>query len=108
MQNALQLENSLKLDSTEVFTLQQILKFIDALYLNNIVNVENMKAIIQYFNNETIYSKNKAIKVLCSNLDDFYNFLEKIMEHLPKKKNFDFYKFISKILLDEFNKVNIP
>ena len=55
LQNALQLENSLRLRSKEVFSLQQILKLIDALYLNKVANGENMKVIIQYFNNETVF-----------------------------------------------------
>ena len=107
LQNALQLENSLRLRSKEVFSLQQILKLINALYVNGIAKAENIKTIIQYFNNETIYLKNNAIKTLCSNLVDFYNTLVKMMAKLPKKKDFDFYKFLSIILLDEFNKIDI-
>ena len=41
------------------------------------------------------------------NLMEFNNILEKIMGHLPKRKDFDFYKFLSSILLDEFNKIDI-
>ena len=55
LQNALQLENSLRLRSKEVFSLKEILKLIDALYLNKIANGDNMKVIIQYFNNETVF-----------------------------------------------------
>ena len=55
LQNALQLEDSLRLRTKEVFSLQQILKLIDALYLNKIANGDNMKVIIQYFNNETVF-----------------------------------------------------
>ena len=43
---------------------------------------------------------------LCSNLDNFYKTLENIMGNIHhKKKDFDFYKLLSLILLDEFNKI---
>ena len=57
LQNALQLEDSLRLRTKEVFSLKEILKLIDALYLNKIANGDNMKVIIQYFNNETVFLK---------------------------------------------------
>ena len=107
LQNALQLENALRLRSKEVFSLQQILKLIDALYQINIAKVENMKIIIQYFNNETIYLKNNASKTLSSNLQTFYNNLERIINESKNKGNFDINKFLSIILLDEFNKIDI-
>ena len=105
---ALQLENNLILRTKEVISLQEILELINALLINNIANIENIKVIIQYFNNETIYLKNNAIRILCSNLMDFYNSLEKILGNLPKKKNFDFCKILSGILFDEYIKIGIP
>ena len=108
LQNALQLEAILQLRSKEVFSLQEILKLIDALYLNNLANVDNVKKIIKYFKDETLCLKIGTKDKLCENLDDFYKTLEKIMGKLPAKKNFDFYKLISMILLDEFNKIQFP
>ena len=105
LQNAFQLEAVLKLRSKEAFSLQQILKLINGLYLNNKANTENVKQIIQYFKDETMYLQKEANQVLCTNLNKFYTTLEKMMGNLPSKKNFDFYKLLSQILLDEFNKI---
>ena len=104
---ALQLENNLILRTKEVISLQEILELINALLINNIANIENIKVIIQYFNEETIYIKNNKIRILCSNLMDFYNSLEKILGNLPKKKDFDFCKILSGILFDEYIKIGI-
>ena len=106
LQKALQLEASLKLRSKEVFSLQEILKLINALYLNNLAQVKNVKKIIQYFSDETIYIPKRSKEKLLTNLDKFYGTLVKLMGNLPSKKNFDFYKLLSLILLDEFNKIN--
>mgnify|MGYP006873037619 CR=1 FL=1 len=51
LQNALQLDALLKLRSKEVFSLQEILKLIDAFYSNNLANVNNVKMVIQYYTN---------------------------------------------------------
>ena len=106
LQKALQLETSLKLRSKEVFSLQEILKLINALYLNNLANVKNVTTIIQYFSEQTNFIQKKAKDKLISQLDKFYDTLVKMMGNLPSKKNFDFYKLLSIILLDEFNKIN--
>ena len=108
LQNALQLEAILQLRSKEVFSLQEILKLIDALYLNNLAKVENVKKIIQYFREETIYLKKDSKDKLCTNLETFYKTLEETMGNLPTRKNFDFNKLLSLILLDEFNKIQYP
>ena len=108
LQHALRLNNGLTLRSKEVFSLKQILKLVDALDKNNMANKENMNIIIQFFNNEANYLKKNVIKNLCSNLEDFCNVLEKMMGNLRKNNNFDFYKFLSIILLDEFNKLDLP
>ena len=106
LQNAMQLEAILKLRSKEVFSLQEILKLIDALYSNNLANVVNVKKVIQYFKEETICLQMDTKDKLCSNLDNFYKTLENIMGNIHhKKKDFDFYKLLSLILLDEFNKI---
>ena len=83
MQNAFQLEAILQLRSKEVFSLQEILKLIDALYINNLANVENVKKVIQYFKEETICLQIDSKDKLCSNLDNFYKTLEKIMGGIP-------------------------
>ena len=108
LQKALQLETSLKLRSKEVFSLQEILKLINALYLNNLANVKNVTTIIQYFSEQTNFIQKKAKDKLISQLDKFYDTLVKMMGNLPSKKDFDFYKLLSIILLDEFNKINYP
>ena len=107
LQNALQLEAVLQLRSKEAFSLQQILKLINALYLNKLANKENVKQIIKYFNTETTYLQKgeNSVKKLCSEFDQFYITLEKMMGHLPPKKDFNFYKLLSVIMLDEFLKI---
>ena len=108
LQNALQLVNLLKLRSKEVFSLQEILKIIDALYINNLANVNNVKTVIQYFKEETLCLQLDTKDKLCSNLETFYKTLEKIIGNLPRKKNFKFFKLLSMILLDEFKKIQYP
>jgi len=46
-----------------------------------------------------------SVKKLCSEFDQFYITLEKMMGHLPPKKDFNFYKLLSVIMLDEFLKI---
>ena len=108
LQNALQLETILQLRSKEVFSLQEILKLIDALYINNLANVVNVKKVIQYFKEETICLQINSKDKLCSNLNNFYKTLEEILGKIHLKKDFDFYKLLSLILLDEFNKIQYP
>ena len=107
LQNALQLEAVLQLRSKEAFSLQQILKLINALYLNKLANKENVKQIIKYFNIETTYLQKgeNLVNKLCSEFNKFYLTLEKMMGHLPPKKDFNFYKLLSVIMLDEFLKI---
>ena len=99
--------NSLNFSSRKVNNLQQFLKYFDALLLNKVDNVENIKVIIQYFSAEEIYLENNESKKLCSNFEDFYNNINKIVGNLPKINNFDFHRFLSIFLLDEFLKINI-
>ena len=108
LQNAMQIETVLQLRSKEVFSLQEILKLIDALYQNNLANVENVKTVIKYFNEETICLKIDSKDKPCENLQTFYNTLEKIFREAPRKRNFDYYKLLSMILLDEFSKIQYP
>ena len=105
LQTALKLEEVFKLRSKEVYSLQEILKLLTALYSNKLADVKNVKKIIEYFKEETIYLKNSSIKTLCSNLEDFYKTLEKMMGNLPKENDLDFYKLLSMILFEEFNKI---
>ena len=106
LQSALQLEASLTLRSKEVFSLQEILKLINAFYLNKIANVENIKKIIQYFGSQTISFQNERQRKLKDIFDDFFKFLLKTFGKQPPNKNFDFYKILGFILLNEFVKIN--
>ena len=103
--SALQLEADLQLKSKEAFSLKEILKIIDAFDINNVLKPENVKIIIQYFNEETICSQQNARKKICDNFKVFYKNLEKILGNLRHKRNFDFNKFLASILFDEFNKI---
>ena len=105
LQDALQLENNLILRSKEVFSLQEILKLINAFYLNNLASIENVKTIIKYFGEQTIYVQNKMEKKLCDNFNDFYKFLVEKLGKAKKNKNFDFHKVLSYIFLNEYLKI---
>ena len=105
LQNSFQLEVILRLRSKGAFSLQEILKLTNALYVNNLLNKKNVKKIIQYFKDESFILEKDSKDKLGSNLVNFCETLEKIMGDLPSKKDFDFYKILSYILLDEFNKI---
>ena len=105
LQNALQLESSLNLKSKEVLSLQEIHKIFNALNLNKLDNIKNVKKIIQYFHDETIILKTDSKDKLCNTFINFYKTLEKWMVNKPSNKFFNYDKFISLILLDEFTKI---
>ena len=105
LQNGLYLESILLMRSKEILSLQQILKIIDILKLNNLDTFENSKKIIKYFNYEAIYIKNDTKDMLCLNLESFLKTIEDTREKLPSKENFDINKLLSWILLKEFNKI---
>ena len=70
--------------------------------------MENVKRIIQYFNHQTICNNEKREKALCDNLGDFYNFLFAKLGNIPSNKNFDFYKILGFVFLNEFIKIESP
>ena len=106
LQDALQLENNLILRSKEVFSLQEILKLINAFYLNQLDSIENIKTIIKYFGEQTNCVQSQMKKKLCDNLNDFYKFLIEKLGNIPKNKNFNFHKVLSYIFLNEYLKIN--
>ena len=106
LQSALELEANLNLRSKEVFSLQEILKLINAFYMNKLANIENIKKIIHYFGDQTISIKYKKQNKLCESLKEFYKFLFMKLGNLPKNKNFNFYKILGEIFLNEFMKIN--
>ena len=75
--------------------------------LNKILNLYNMMNNKDDINNEIIVKynlkENDSNDNLCSNFNIVYETLEKIKGSTPNIKNFDFYKFLSSILLYEFN-----
>jgi len=105
LQNALKIEANLFLRSKEVFSLQEILKIVNALYLNNLDSVENVKKIIQYFAEETTYIQQKKEKILCDNLKNFYKFLVDTLGKIPINTHFNFYKTLSLVFVNEFTKI---
>ena len=106
LQSALELEANLNLRSKEVFSLQEILKLINAFYMNKLANIENIKKIIHYFGDQTISIKDKKQNKLCEALKEFYKFMLMELGNLPKNKNFNFYKILGEIFLNEFMKIN--
>ena len=108
LQDALQLENNLNLRSKEAFSLQEILKLINAFYLNKLASIENVQAIIKYFGEQTTCAQNNMGRALCDNLKSFYQFLIGKLGNLPMNKNFNFYKVLSVIFLNEYIKITNP
>ena len=102
LQIALQLENKLNLRSKEAFSLQEILKLFDAFTVNKMANVKNLKKVIQYFGEETLYNNNKNSQHLCENLNKFYKFLT---DELGKNKKFNLYKILGFIFSNEYIKI---
>jgi len=81
LQNSLQLENNLNMRSKEVFSLQQILKLIDAFYSNKLNSKDNFDQIFLYFRKQTVYNNQQYQRKLCENFKDFYGFLtEKLIK----------------------------
>ena len=101
-QDALQLENNLTLRSKEAFSLQEILKLFDAFNANKMANIENVKKIIEYFGAETQINNDNQHGNLCNKLEEFYRFL---VDKLGKNKNFNFYKVLSNVFLNEYIKI---
>ena len=105
LQNSLQLENNLNMRSKEVLSLQQIIKIIDAFYSNNLNTKENFEIIFLYFKNQIIYNNEQMQRKLCDNFKEFYEFLtEKLAK--SNNNNFNFYKVLSSIFLNEFIKIS--
>jgi len=92
LQKALKIEANLSLRSKEVFSLQEILKIVNGLYINKLDSVENVKKIIQYFAEETVFIQQKKEKNLCDNLNNFYKFLVDTLGKMPINNHFNFYK----------------
>ena len=105
LQSALKLEAYLSLKSKEVFSLQEILKLINAFYINKLGSVDNIKTIIKYFGSETESILEQKENKLCDNLEGFHKFLFETLGKIPKNNNFDFYKLLSFVFLNEFIKV---
>ena len=105
LQDALELENNLILRSKEVFSLQEIIKLIQAFYLNKLHSNDNIKTIIKYFGEQTICVQSQMKKKLCDNLNEFYKFLMEKLGNIPKNKNFNFHKVLSYIFLNEYLKI---
>ena len=104
LQNSLQMENNLNMRSKEVFSLQQILKLIDAFYSNKLNSKENFDEIFLYFRKQTIYNNQQYQRKLCDNFKDFYGFLTEKLAKL-NNNNFNFYKVLSFIFLNEYIKI---
>ena len=102
LQIALQLENNLNLRSKEAFSLQEILKLFDAFTVNKLANVENLKKVIKYFGEETLYNNNKNSQHLCENLNKFYKFLT---DEFGKNKKYNYYKILGFVFSNEYIKI---
>ena len=107
LQNALQLEVKMNLRSQEIFSLQEIIRLINAFYLNKQISIENVRKIIKYFGKETTCNNESWKRELKDNLSEFYAFLvDKLGKNNDTKH--DFYKALSFVFLNEFIKISFP
>ena len=111
LQDALQLEVTLNIYSQEVFSLQEIIKIIDA--LNEIpktseAKIKNIKKIIQFFALETACNNEKRQKKLKENFNNFYLFLIDILGKENNNNNCNLYKLLGSLLLNEYTKITFP
>ena len=104
LQIALSLNNELTCGSKEAVSLKEIMKLFDVFVNIGMLNIENFKYIMKYFKDETKYINEKNSKKLCENFEIFYEFLMKFEKN--QNKNFDFYKTLSFIFLNEYLKIN--
>ena len=106
LQNAFKLEANLHLSTKEAFSLQEIIEIIESLYKHGMDNVENIKAIIKYFYDESILifeveiDENKRDK-LFEHFEKFFIFLENL---LGSKDSYN--KLISTIFQAEYLKIS--
>ena len=105
LQDAMQLESILCLRSKETYSLQELLNLIKAFTLNKLDNVNNIKTIIQYFGQETVYINEKKENELCNNLNSFYKFLSSSLGKMPSNNVFNYYKILSSVFLNEYIKI---
>ena len=106
LQRALQLEADLNLRSKEAFSLQQIMKLIDAFPLKEKDTKDNIIKIFEYFSKETLNNNNKWQRELCDKLNEFHQFLEEKLGKINKNKNFNFYKILSFVFYNEYIKIS--
>ena len=97
LQDAMNLNTTLNLNSKEVYSLQEIIELIDAFNMNNINNITN---IINFYNSQSIHLLNKKKNELCINLSKFYDYIFKTIG-----KDINFHKIMNKILFNEFLKI---
>ena len=100
-QDALLLNTSLSLYSKEVFSLQEILIIVEALFICEINSVDNLTKTIKFFSKQTnliIKGKNSDLK---SNLKKLYEFLFKNIRN--NKLNYG--EIMNSILWNEFIKI---
>ena len=111
LQDALQLETRFNMRSQEVYSLQEILKLINAfneIKMSNEEKIKSIKKIIEYFAVETACNNEKRQKKLMDNLKGFYQFLVDKLEKENKINKSNFYKLIGFIFMNEYIKITYP
>ena len=94
------LEESLHLCSKYKFTLEEIIEINECFILNKIDISKNIINVIHFFSQEIIYISECDENELINNFNNLYNFLE---NSIGKNENFS--KVMSKIFINECNKV---
>ena len=94
------LEESLHLCSKYKFTWEEIIEINECFILNKIDISKNIINVIHFFSQEIIYISECDENELINNFNNLYNFLE---NSIGKNENFS--KVMSKIFINECNKV---
>ena len=96
----LQININLSLNSREVFSLQELMKIINFLKENDKGQVENITKVIHFFSKETLLMNEGNEKDAVEEIINLYDFLNELV---GDKK--DFHKLIALILENEYKKI---
>ena len=95
-----QINVNLRLDSKEVFSLQELMEIINFLYLNNKAQIDNITNVIQFFSKEIMLINEGKEEEAINELINLHNFLKKIV---GDKKYFA--KLMALIFKNEYQKI---
>ena len=94
-----QINVNLRLDSKEVFSLQELMEIINFFHLNKYDQIKNITNVIQFFSKEIILINDGKEEEAINELINLYNFLKEKAEDKE-----DFPKLMASIFKNEYKK----